>query len=353
VITLVLHVFRLLPFLVGGHRQFALENLALRQKLAVYKRLSPRPKLRTAHRLFWAGLARAWTGWRQALVIVSPDTVLRWQLRRFLEYWTRLSRRPTGGRPSLDAEIAALIRKMTAANPLWGAPRIHGELLKLGIDIAERTVSRLMPKRRPQPSQTWRAFLANHVGDLVSIDFFTVPTVRLRVLFVLVVRAHHRRRVVHFNITEHPTAAWTAQQLVEAFPDDSAPSYLVRDRDQVYGQQSRHRMKGLGIEEVLMPKHRPRPSQTWRTFLANHVCDLVSLDFFTVPTAGLRVLFVPVVLAHHRRRVVHFNVTAHPTAHWASQQIVDAFPDDSAPAYLLRDRDSIYGHPFRRRVKAW
>src|SRR5262245_9127631 len=143
------------------------------------------------------------------------------------------------------------------ANPLWGAPRIHGELLKLGIDIAERTVSRLMPKRRPQPSQTWRTFLANHVRDLVSIDFFTVPTARLRVLFVLVVLAHHRRRVVHFTVTEHPTAAWSAPQLVDAFPDDSAPAYLLRDRDQVYGQPFRHRVKGLGIEEVLTAPHSP------------------------------------------------------------------------------------------------
>ena len=146
---------------------------------------------------------------------------------------------------------------MAAANPLWGAPRIHGELLKLGIDIAERTVSRLMPKRRPQPSQTWRTFLANHVRDLVSIDFFTVPTARLRVLFVLVVLAHHRRRVVHFNVTEHPTAAWTAQQIVNAFPDEAAPAYLLRDRDQVYGQPFRHRVKGMGIEEVLTAPHSP------------------------------------------------------------------------------------------------
>src|SRR5262245_21945265 len=125
---------------------------------------------------------------------------------------------------------------MANANPLWGAPRIHGEILKLGIDVAERAVSRRMPKRRPYSCQTWRAFLANHVRDLVSIDFFTVPTARLRVLFVLVVLVHHRRRF-HFNITEHPTAAWTAQQIVAPFPNNSAPSYLLRDRDQVYGEQ--------------------------------------------------------------------------------------------------------------------
>src|SRR5881397_3153692 len=140
---------------------------------------------------------------------------------------------------------------MATANLLWGAPRIHGELLKLGIDVAERTVSRLLPKRRIPPSQTWRTFLANHVRDLVSHDFFTVPTVRLRVLFVLVVLAHHRRRVVHFNVTEHPTAHWTAQQIVDTFPDDSAPLYLLRDRDTIYGHAFRQRVKGMGISEVL------------------------------------------------------------------------------------------------------
>jgi putative transposase len=256
-ISLLLHLLRVLPFLIGGHRHLALENLALRQQLAVYKRTAPRPKLRTTDRLFWTGLARLWTGWREALVIVSPDTVLRWQRRRFREYWARLSRRPTGGRPRIDTEIAVLIRKMAAANPLWGAPRVHGELLKLGIVIAERTVSRLMPKHRPRPSQTWRTFLANHVRDLVSLDFFTVPTARLRVLFVLVVLAHHRRRVVHFNVTEHPTAAWTAQQIVDAFPEDSAPSYLLRDRDSVYGYVFRQRVKGIGIDEVLTAPQSP------------------------------------------------------------------------------------------------
>jgi hypothetical protein len=146
---------------------------------------------------------------------------------------------------------------MPQANPLWGAPRIHGELQKLGIEVAERTVSRLLPKRRIPPSQTWRAFLANHVRDLVSIDFFTIPTAGLRVLFILVVLTHHRRGIVHFNVTEHPTAHWTAQQIVDAFPNDSAPSYLLRDRDQVYGEQFRHRVKGMRIDEVLTAPHSP------------------------------------------------------------------------------------------------
>jgi len=265
-VTLLLHLLRLLPILCGGHRQVALENLALRQQLAVYKRTVSRPKLRTTDRLFWAALARVWAGWRQPLLIVTPDTVLRWQRRRFREHWARLSARPAGGRPSVNAEIRSLVTRIATANPLWGAPRIHGELLKLGIDIAERTVSRLLQKRRIPPSQTWRTFLTNHVCDLVSLDFFTVPTARLRVFFVLVVLAHHRRRVLHFNVTEHPTAAWTAQQVVETFPDDSVPSYLLRDCDNVYGHAFRRRVKGMGIREVLTA-----PQNPWQNPFAERV----------------------------------------------------------------------------------
>ena len=265
-VTLLLRLLQLLPLLCGAHRHVALENLALRHQLAVYKKTVTRPKLRRSDRLFWVALSRVWAGWRQALVIVSPNTVLRWQRRRFCEHWTKLSARPLAGRPPVNAEIKALVKRMAAANPLWGAPRVHGELLRLGIDVSERTVSRLMPMRRPLPSQTWRTFLANHVRDLVSLDFFTVPTARLRVLFVLVVLAHHRRRVVHFNVTEHPTAHWTAQQIVDAFPDDSAPSYLLRDRDSVYGHVFRQRVKGMGIGEVLTAPHCP-----WQNPLAERL----------------------------------------------------------------------------------
>lgn len=140
-ISTLLHLVRLVPFLCGGHRYLALENLALCQQLAVYRRTAPRPKLRMSDRLFWIWMSRTWTGWRQALVIVAPDTVLRWHRRRFREHWARLSGRPPSGRPPVNAEILVLVRNMAAANPLWGAPRIHGELQKLGIDVAERSVS--------------------------------------------------------------------------------------------------------------------------------------------------------------------------------------------------------------------
>jgi putative transposase len=167
------------------------------------------------------GLSRGWGGWRDPLLGVKADTVIRWQRERFRRFWARLShpKRRRQGRPATAAEIRRLIERMAAANPLWRVPRIHGELKILGIAVSERTVSRIFRTLRPPPTQTWKTFLHNHVGQLVSIDFFTVPTVTMKVLFVFLVLEHRRRQVLHFNVTEHPTAAWTSRQIVEAFAD--------------------------------------------------------------------------------------------------------------------------------------
>jgi len=238
-------------------RDLALENLALRQQLGVLKRRHGVARLKKGDRLFWVVLSRIWAPWRQALHLVNGDTVVGWQRKGFRFYWTRISQRGSPGRPPLSSEARALIKQMATANPYWGAPRIHGELLKLGVQISERTVSRLMPKCRKPPSQTWKAFLNNHVQGLVSVDFFTVPTVSFRVLFVFVALAHHRRRVMHFNVTEHPTTAWTAQQIVEAFPEDTAPRHLIRDRDQIYGECFRNRLRDMDITEVLAAPQSP------------------------------------------------------------------------------------------------
>src|SRR5215470_3231745 len=220
--------------MLSGRCNVALENLALRQQLAILKRTQKRPAISTKDRLFWSWLSRSWSGWRAPLLIVKPETVIGWHRKGFRLFWTKLSRRNIGGRPSADSQIKALIKQMTQANPLWGAPRIHGELLKLGIDISGRSVSRLMPKGRKPPSQTWRTFLDNHFRESVSIDFLTVPTATFRVLYVFIVLAHDRRRVLHFDVTEHPTAAWTAQRIIETFPDETAPRFLLRDRDRIY-----------------------------------------------------------------------------------------------------------------------
>jgi putative transposase len=166
-------------------RDLALENLALRQQLGVLKRRKGVPRLKRKDRVFWVVLARIWAPWRRALHLVNGDTVVGWQRKGFRIYWTRISQRKNGGRPQASSEVRALIKRMATANPYWGAPRIHGELLKLGMEISERTVSRLMPRYGKPPSQTWKAFLNNHVQGVVSVDFFTVPTVSFRVLKVL------------------------------------------------------------------------------------------------------------------------------------------------------------------------
>jgi putative transposase len=236
----------------------ALENLALRQQLANLRRTSGRPRIRMADRAFWLALSRLWPRWADVLVIVKPDTVVRWHRAGFRLFWRWKSRSRSPAEGDVSAEVKALIRKMAEANVGWGAPRIHGELLKLGIDIGERSVSRFMPPRpRKPPSQTWRTFLDNHVGPLASIDFFTVPTATFRVLYVLFVLSHDRRRVLHFNITEFPSARWAGQQIIEAFPENTAPRYMIRDRDGIYGEQFRHRVEGIGIEEVLTAPRSP------------------------------------------------------------------------------------------------
>jgi len=239
-----------------SQRELALENLALRQQLAVVKRTSKRPKLTNADRAFWVALSRLWPDWQDALILVKPETVIRWHRKGFKLYWTWKSRH-RGGRPRIDAEIRMLVRRMARENPTWGAPRIHGELLMLGFNVSEATVSRYMPHRRKPPSQTWRSFLRNHAKDLVSVDFFVVPTATFRILYVFLVLEHDRRRIVHFNVTEGPSARWTGQQLINAFPYDSAPKYLIRDRDTIYAAAFIRRVRAMGIEQVLTAPRSP------------------------------------------------------------------------------------------------
>ena len=234
------------------------EILALRHQLTVLKRSHHgRLRLNSPDRLLWVWLSRFWSGWRSALVIVKPETVISWHRKGFRLYWRWKSRNGDPGRPTIDLEVRKLIRRMSQTNPLWGAPRIHGELLKLGIDLSQATVAKYMSRQRKPPSQTWRAFLSNHVKQLVSTDFFVVPTVSFRVLYVFVVLAHRRRRPLHFNVTANPPSEWTAQQIAEAFPWDSAPRYLLHDRDSIYGGPFRQRVRGMGVREVLTAPRSP------------------------------------------------------------------------------------------------
>jgi hypothetical protein len=242
------------------------EVLALRHQLQVLRR-NRRVRLANTDRWLWVLLSRVWSGWRTALVIVKPETVIAWHRRGFRLWWAWKSRRM--GRPTVPTDIRTLIRTMAQANPRWGAPRIHGELLKLGIDVCQATVAKYMGRRRHPPSQTWRTFLQNHIGQIVAADFFVVPTATYRLVFVLVLMAHDRRRIRHVAVTTHPTAAWTAQQLREAFPLDEAPRYLIHDRDHAFDSLERTG-KAMGIEDVLTApcapwQNRAGASASWRS----------------------------------------------------------------------------------------
>jgi hypothetical protein len=217
-----------------------MENLVLRQQLAVLKRRGPQPRLAAADRLFWVGLMRLWPGWKRALILVQSETVVRWHRRGFKMYWTWLSHHRTrAGRKCVSRELRELIFRTVSENENWGAPRIHGELKMLGLDISERTVLRWMRKapRTPKPAKRWAAFLNNHHEAIAAMDFFTAPTLTFGVLYCFFVIAHDRRRILHFNVKKHPTAAWVVQQLREAFPYDSAPKYLIFDRGPQFSKE--------------------------------------------------------------------------------------------------------------------
>ena len=230
--------FGMLVRLFRGRRSLLIENLALRQQLVALKRRHPRPGLSLFDKLFWVIARRVWSSWKQSLIIVTPETVVRWHRAGFLMYWRLISRvRRQAGRRPTPKEVRALIFRMVVENPTWGAPRIHGELRMLGFDFCERTISRWMKRapRDPEPAKRWLAFLRNHREAIAAMDFFTVPTITFGVLYCFFVISHDRRRILHVNVTKYPTSGWIIQQLREAFPFEAAHKYLIFDRDQKFG----------------------------------------------------------------------------------------------------------------------
>jgi putative transposase len=239
--------------------------MALRQQLFVLKRKNPRPRLTKGDRLFWILFHRLWPAWSNALIIVKPQTVISWHRAGFRLFWRFRSRSPQPERPSINNDIRALIRQLVKENPTWGAPRIHGELLKLGFEVSERSVSRYIKRLSPrdQKRKLWAIFLRNHREVIAAMDFFTVPTLTFRVLYCFFVIEHGRRRIIHFNVTEHPTGTWIVQQLREAFPDCSPYQYAILDRDAKFGADVVGFLRAAGIT----PKH-TSPSSPWQNGIA-------------------------------------------------------------------------------------
>jgi len=258
------------------------ENLALRQQLAILRRQTKRARLTPLDRGFWIVLSRAWSRWPQSLAIVKPETVIRWHRRGFARFWAWKSKRR--GRPPIKPEIIRLIVRMVTDNPRWSRRRIAQELAKLGFQVDKNTVARYMPKpgdRPRRPSQTWRTFIRNHLGGTLAIDFFTVPTVTFDVLYVFVVLSLERRLILHANVTAHPHAAWAAQQVVEGVGENGAFTFLVRDRDAIFGRAFDHRVNNLGIRQLRIAPRSPwqngfaeRLVGTFRRELTDHLIVL-------------------------------------------------------------------------------
>ena len=225
------------------------ENAVLRHQLIVLRRkVQGRIRLTNDDRWFLVQLYRWFPSILQALTIVQPETLVRWHRAGFRYYW-RWKSRPRGGRPQIEANLRVLIRRMSIENPLWGAPRIHGELLKLGFDVAQSSVAKYMVRRWGPPSQGWRTFLRNHAPDIAAMDLFVVPTIGFDLLYAFVIVRLDRRALIWINVTTNPTAEWVALQLTEAFPWNEAPRYLIRDRDRIYGAVVTRRLRAMGIRD--------------------------------------------------------------------------------------------------------
>jgi putative transposase len=297
---LVLGVWVFLHALLGRSAAVTLENIALRHQLIVLQRSIPRPQLRRRDRIFWVGLSRLWANWRSSLVLVCPATVVAWHRQGFQLYWRWKSRPRSPGRPPIDLEIRALIRHMARGNPTWGRRRIQAKLRFLGYEVAALTVAKYMRRISPHPSPTWRAFLAAHRHDIAAVDFFVVPTLTFRLLFGFVILRDDRRELLHIGVTDQPTATWAAQQIVHAFPDETGPAYLLRDRDAIYGADFQRRVERMGICQVVIAPRAP-----WQNPFAERVIGSIRRKCLDL---------IIVLNERHLRRLlrtylVYYNVT--------------------------------------------
>ena len=237
--------------------QLKLEVLFLTKQFEILQRTNSKIKIKTTDRLFFSLIKNLFSNWKERMFIVKPETVIKWHRTAFRFYW-RWRSKPKGGRPRISKEVINLIKQMATENPKWGAPRIHGELLKLGFDISESTVQRYMPKKGKRDNvQNWMTFLKNHSKDIISIDFLTVPTIQFKLLHVIVVVEHYRRKLIYFNVTKNPTAEWSIQQIRNLLFDYDTPKYLIRDRDKKYGTLLGSKKNRFGIDEIVTAYRSP------------------------------------------------------------------------------------------------
>ena len=237
--------------------QLILENIFLAKQLEIDQRTDPKLKIKKSDRLFFGLMMDLLSNWKERIFIVKPETVIKWHRSAFKFYW-RWKSKSKGGRPKVTREVINLIKQIANENPSWGAPRIHGELKKLGFNLSESTVQRYMPKKgKRNNGQNWKTFLKNHSKDIISIDFLTVPTINFKLMYLLVIIEHHRRKLIHFNVTKNPTAEWTLQQIRNLFFEFDVPKYLIRDRDTKYGKMFGSGKNQFGINEIIIAYRSP------------------------------------------------------------------------------------------------
>ena len=321
-LRLILSFFGWFTTYFRSRHDLGFELVALRQQVSVLRRKNPRPRLGRWDRLFWVTLRKLWSRWAEVLVVVKPETVVGWHRAGFRLYWRWLSRRAPG-RPTVPSELCQLIRRMARENPIWGAPRIHGELLKLGLEVSERTVPRYLARlgRKGDSGKLWLIFLKNHREVIAAMDFFTVPTATFRVLYGFFVISHGRRRILHFNATEHPTSEWIVQQLREAFPEDSAPRYLILDRDRKYEGEATEMLRSLGSKLIRIAYRSP-----WQNGIAER----------WVGTCRRELLDQVIVLNEvHLRRLVHEYIR-----YYHEDRIHDSLDEDTPEPSTVERRKS-------------
>ena len=270
-----------------------------------------------ADRLFFVQLYRWFPSILKAITIIQPETIARWHRAGFRRYW-RWKSRPRAGRPPIDADLRALIRRMSVDNPLWGAPRIHGELLKLGFDVAQSTVAKYMVKRGGPPSQGWLTFLHNHAPNIAAMDLFVVPTIGFDLLYVLIIVGLERRDLVWINVTANPAAEWIARQITEAFPWNEAPRYLIRDQDGVYGAAVMRRLRAMGIRDKPIA-----PGSPWQNGYAERLIGSIRRECTD---------HVVAFGAEHLRRVLQSNARYYNM--WRTHRALDK----DAPVHRVTER---------------